>query len=57
MYLCIAKGLVTNKGERGGGGLQNERGSYEVLPLRKEGGGRMDSFNHAEGGGAQQVLG
>ena len=48
------KGLVTNYGE---GGLQNGRGeACEVLPLRKGGGGRT-SFNHAEGGGAQTVLG
>ena len=49
-----SKGLVTNYGE--GGGLQNGRGgAREVLPLRKGGGGK--SFSHAEGGGAQKVLG
>ena len=48
------KGLVTNYGEGGGGGLQNGKGVCEVLPLRKGRGGRT-SFSHAEGG-SQKVL-
>ena len=33
--LVVSKGLVTNYGEAGGGGLQ----THEVLPLRKGRGG------------------
>ena len=45
---CENKGLVTN---HGGSGLQNGRGSGEVLPLRKGGGGGRKCLSHAEGGG------
>ena len=46
------QGLVTNYGE--GGGYKTGGGACEVLPLRKEGGGK--NFSHAEGG-AEKVLG
>ena len=44
------KGLVTNYGERGGGGYITGGGTCEVLPLQKRGGGSEKVLAMLKGG-------